>query len=329
MQQFRRGFARWPAAPRFGPVIFTPHRVVEDYAPLQVRNPEVSETDSNYKLTFDLPTEVDEDGLDVAVSGRLLTIKARVTREGSSGGNPGGGPSRGGWVSRSSQTDSVARSFVLPEGISSSGVTASWIADGKVEVKFNKDTPPTTTTDTTTADSAADSSSTAILPPATSTAARDSEQSSSVGDTVKIDAGNESPPVPTASSSSGYLSSLSSAGKTSAKSAETSAEAQESPADPDAPQPPASSSADPDRRQPRSTFEAIDQEFADFAKAMWGDNLLRFPTEEEVEAAREARARKVDAAREERAMRMTAMKRATMTADIWETDEDGGAYIVK
>lgn len=90
----------------------------------------VQDTDELYALTFDLPVEVDHDGLEVSVTGRLLTVKACITRE------EGSGPSasRGGWVMRSSRTDSVSRSFVLPEGISASTATASLSAEGKAEV---------------------------------------------------------------------------------------------------------------------------------------------------------------------------------------------------
>lgn len=343
MQPFRQGLERWPAAPRFGPMIVSPQGVLEDWAPLQVGDPDVSVTDDNYKLTFDLPTEVDEDGLDVSVSGRLLTVTARITREDSRrGGNSSAGgaaPGRGGWVTRSSQTDSVSRSFVLPEGVPTSRVTAAWIADGKVEIKFNKDTAPaSTTTDTTTADGAAAAAT--PPPPTMNTATRDSKQASSVGDaTTKTDAGNEPrPKTATASSSSeGYLSSLSSSSssadkKTCVPPAQPAAEAQQTPADAATPVPASSSSAESDRRQqPRSTvFDAFDQEFGQFAKAMWGENLLGFPTEEQVEAAREARAKRVDAAREARDKKVSAIRRATMAVDIWETDEnDGASYDVK
>lgn len=101
---------------------------------LEISDPAVAQdTDDLYALTFDLPAEVDHDGLEVSVSGRLLTVKARITREEDSGPSA----SRGGWVTRSSRTDSVSRSFVLPDGISASTATASLSADGKAEVSFS------------------------------------------------------------------------------------------------------------------------------------------------------------------------------------------------
>lgn len=100
---------------------------------LEISDPAVvQDTDDLYALTFDLPAEVDNDGLEVSVSGRLLTVKARVTREQDSSPSS----SRGGWVTRSSRTDSVSRSFVLPDGISASTAIASLSADGKAEVSF-------------------------------------------------------------------------------------------------------------------------------------------------------------------------------------------------
>lgn len=98
-----------------------------------MRDPAVIvDTDDIYTLSFDLPVGVDRDGLDVSVSDRLLTVKALVTQE----ERPRPSPSRGGWVTRSSRTDSVSRSFVLPEGVIASSASVSLSADGnKAEVK--------------------------------------------------------------------------------------------------------------------------------------------------------------------------------------------------
>lgn len=100
---------------------------------LAIGNPTVVEdTDALYTLRFDLPAGIDHDGLEVTVSGRFLTIKARVIREEAAVPSPG----QVGWVARSSKTESISRSFVLPEGISASSATASLLSDGKAEVRF-------------------------------------------------------------------------------------------------------------------------------------------------------------------------------------------------
>lgn len=96
----------------------------------------MQETDDLYTLAFDLPAGVDHDGLEVSVSGRLLTVKASITREQEA--DPF--TSRGGWVTRSSRVDSVSRSFVLPEGLVESSATAS-LAEGKAEVRPVKVVP--------------------------------------------------------------------------------------------------------------------------------------------------------------------------------------------
>ncbi|CAN0531919.1 unnamed protein product, partial [Scytosiphon promiscuus] len=90
----------------------------------------VHDTDDHYVLSFVLPPEVDHDGLQVSVSGRLLTVKARMTREEDLS------QSANGWIARSSRTESVSRSFVLPEGVMPSSASTSFGADGKVEVRL-------------------------------------------------------------------------------------------------------------------------------------------------------------------------------------------------
>ena len=111
---------------------------------------------------------------------------------------------------------------------------------------------------------------------------------------------------------------------------------------------------------PESPFDVLDQEFREFAKAMWGEEVverLQVPTQEEmaekaaaakeawakreakfaerVEAAKEARAKReaefaarVEAAKENRAKRVVAMRRATMASDV-SRSEDGSSYIVR
>ena len=123
---------------QLGPMIFAPEDLFQGPAvqPQQqqfaISDPTVTQdTDDLYALSFDLPADVDHDGLEVSVSRRLLTVKARVTRE-----EDAGPPARrGGWVTRSSRTDSVSRSFVLPEGLSTSSAAASLLSDGKAEVR--------------------------------------------------------------------------------------------------------------------------------------------------------------------------------------------------
>lgn len=131
LQRLRRMKQRSP-----GPMIFAEDLfqgpTVQPQQQFAISDPTVTQdTDDLYTLTFDLPADVDRDGLEVSVSGRLLTVKVRVTRE------EDAGPSarRGGWVTRSSTTDSVSRSFVLPEGLSTSSAAASLLSDGKAEVR--------------------------------------------------------------------------------------------------------------------------------------------------------------------------------------------------
>ena len=131
LQRRRRMQQRRP-----GPMIFAPEDLfqgpaVQSRQQFTVGDPTVTQdTDDLYTLTFDLPADVDHDGLEVSVSGRVLTVKIRMTRE------EDADPSArwGGWVTRSSRTDSVSRSFVLPEGLSSSSAAASLLSDGKAEV---------------------------------------------------------------------------------------------------------------------------------------------------------------------------------------------------
>lgn len=94
--------------------------------------------------------------------------------------------------------------------------------------------------------------------------------------------------------------------------------------------------------RPESPFEAFDQEFRDFAKAMWGEEAvesLRVPTQEELAdkaaaakkawAKREAEMKERAKARmEARAKRVMAMRRATMAANVSQAD-DGSVYLVK
>lgn len=286
---------------------------------LQLGEPEVTDTEQDYKLTFALPVEVDElNGLNISISGRLLTVRAKATREETTGTDPrrrghGGGHGGGSWFSRSSRTDTVARSFVIPEGVSTSGATThtSGTSEGNtLEVRFKKLVVGDRSIDNTV--SWADGR----VPTGTTT------KMSSVGtnETVRI-----------SSASTNYLSSLSSPTTSTATTAAAdnkearvpkgTAAVPEAAADPDsadAARPaPAKASG---RRKPQSVLEALDQEFEEFAKLMWGEeNVPQFPTQEEMEA-------KLEAAREARARRVMAMRRATMRTDVSDTDS---AYVVR
>lgn len=122
---------------------------------------------------------------------------------------------------------------------------------------------------------------------------------------------------------------------------------------------PASGAERPPSR-PESAFEVLDQEFREFAKAMWGQELverLQVPTQEELAeqaaaakeawakreamfeerltAKKEARAKReaefaerAKAAKEARMKRVVAMRRATMASDVSKA-EDGSSYVVR
>lgn len=267
--------------------------------PLQVEDPDVAETDTGYTLTFNLPEEVQEDGLDVSVSGRVLTVEVRVARKNKPGDAADASAGRGGWVSHSSRTHSAARSFVLPVGVAASDVTASWVSDGKVEVKLEK-TP-------------AGSADLGARSKVSIGVAGDMEDAAGVHvhgtkETVGS-AGGGADKI--SSSAVEYLAGLKSA-PTEGGIEPGSSPASSSPAQSSSPgsSPPR---VERDHRRNRSVLAALDEEFRDLAKAMWCDGSVRFPTEEQVAAT-------VEAAREERARRVTAMKRATMATDVSEKD---------
>lgn len=284
---------------RGGPMIFSPPGIgfLDTASNLQVRQPEVADTEKDYTLAFEVPSDVDEEnGLDVSVSGRLLTVTLKRTIEESSENGRGprgrrrGGVIGGGWVSRSSHTDTVARSFVLPEGVSTSGVTASRNAGtGKLEVKFNKlasiGDPIVKTTDVETA-----------------------TNDKSGGDKTSG-----------SSASANYLSSLSPPAASSDEKDETQAGL----AITDSPAQSSVTVRDTERApktRPMSVFEALDKDFGEFAKLMWGDdNVFASPTAEEMAA-------RVEAARDARAKRVMARRRASMATEVFEKD---GSYVVR
>lgn len=411
------GFGSWPppgAVFRGGPVVFGPPDAKFQGSPAsttQLGEPVVtSDTSNEYKLRFALPPDIDDDGLDVSVSGRFLTVKAKMTRE----EDPeAGGRSRafgGGWVSRSTRTDTMSRQFVLPEGVSTSGVSATWRVDGTVEIKFNKlgsdgnrspvartKSKGDTTTPVATKAPKASTSTVGNAPATTSSSAtsvsRDAVEealnnpameSTSAPGSVKIEdtlneiGDAEATAASTASAAAEYLGGLSSfieannnaaqkaKGTTATRTPATSATATATPLPSSQPRASPSSSAArinaktvpdsngadggvsaggavgssftaPDGRttSQQSVLKALDREFGEFAKLMWGEenaaralnaaqafsaaNTLRFPTEEEMAA-------RVEAVREERARRVMAMRRASMAADVSEKD---GSYVVR
>ncbi|CAN0373955.1 unnamed protein product [Pylaiella littoralis] len=321
---------------RSGPMILAPANLLQGpHAQLQrqpqrqhleISDPTVAkDTDDLYALTFDLPADVDHDGLEVVVTGRLLTVKARITREEDSGPSA----SRGGWVMRSSRTDSVSRSFVLPEGISTSTATASLSANSRAEVSFFS--KGKAAGDEGTPDS---SSPTATAAPSTTDSAAPVEKATTDAYTSSAD----------------YLASLFRVKPLEATDAADAAAAdgESTTTDGDAPAaavgaPTAdAAAAERPRTRPESPFEALDQEFRELAKAMWGEEVvenLRAPTQEELAekaaAAKEAWAKReaetaerVQARMEARAKRLAAMRRATMAADV-SLAGDGTAYLVK
>ncbi|CAB1117150.1 unnamed protein product [Ectocarpus sp. CCAP 1310/34] len=305
-----RGIQRY--RPSFGPMIFAPSEGQANQH-LQVGDPAVIlETNDLYTLAFDLPAGVDHDGLEVSVSDRLLTVKASITREQEAD------PfiTRGGWVTRSSRVDSVSRSFVLPEGLVESSATAS-LSEGKAEVRFNKDK--------SVRGEAASTAAPPITPSTTGTAA-------SAGDTTA---------APTSSADAGRTPPTDSTGSTAVAEPSAAAASSSASSPVDAASTPAAST-EPRPSRPTFPFEAVDQEFREFAKAMWGEHVLerlQVPTQEELaeqaamareawtkrEAEFEERAR---AAKEARAKRVLAMRRATMAANI-SLSEEGSSYVVR
>eukprot|EP00752_Nemacystus_decipiens_P012769 g11308.t2 len=260
-----------------------------DESPLRILDPDVRETDDGYALTFNLPAEVTEDGLDLTVSGRLLTIEARVTRESTDS-------SKGSDTSRSTtRTHATARSFILPDDVSDE-VTASWVADGEVEVRLAK--------------VASDVATSAYFPASgRCNSAHLSSMEDSGGIPVENRREEESKPSGLSSAAEEYLSvlksMLSSVGL--------------DPATPSADKEP-STRPGHQQQQRRSMLATLDDEFRDIARAMWtGDNAVRFPTEEQVAAT-------VERAREERKKRVTALRRATMATHVSENEH---AYVVK
>ncbi|CAM9245368.1 unnamed protein product [Ectocarpus sp. 12 AP-2014] len=117
--------------------------LVLEECPMCIPDPEVRETDAGYALTFNLPSEISDTGLEVSVSGRLLTIEARTTREENHDliSNSAGKGSDGskGWVMTrcTTKTNAAVRSFTLPDSVSNE-VTASWGNDNQVVINLTK-----------------------------------------------------------------------------------------------------------------------------------------------------------------------------------------------
>lgn len=140
-----------------GPFMFTLPGLLQD-CKLHIGDPEVSDTDTGYTLTFNMPTDIKEDNIDISVSGRMLTVEIHIMKEETVGGGDQMSrdkPKHGGWSQRSSRTRSAAaRSFTLPAGVSNE-VSASWVSDDKVEIKLNKVPPGANDTTAPVTDSAA------------------------------------------------------------------------------------------------------------------------------------------------------------------------------
>ena len=138
---------------RFNPMIFEPSGAglaFQDSHQLQVGAPEVTDVGDTYKLTFEVSALVDRDGLDVSISGRVVTVKVR--RGFSAAGPDPDTDTRfrsSGWVTRRNRTtgidSTISRSFTLPEGVSASGGAASLTPEGNVEVAFTREGTTTTT----------------------------------------------------------------------------------------------------------------------------------------------------------------------------------------
>lgn len=294
-----------------GPAIFTVPGFLTQDCPLRVGDPDVRETSTGYSLIFKLPPDVKGDGLDVSVSGRLLTIEARVTRGGASCGSDaeGGGGGGGGWETPFTRTHSAARSFVIPVGVSNE-VTASWVSDGRVEIKLNK---LPSHSSTASAAAGVDAAAAAAAVATSSTAAMEDWGG------VAVEAKDK--PSVSSSAAEGYLSSLTESSPTGGGT--VGAEASSSsdpPAEPLAPAAASSATAawPSRRRRDRSMLAALDDDFRDLAKSMWED-AVRFPTEEQVAAT-------VAKARHERAKRVRVIRRAMMATDVSENEL---SYVVR
>ncbi|CAM9450348.1 unnamed protein product [Hapterophycus canaliculatus] len=259
-----------------------PSPVSAEECPLHILDPHVRQNDHGYKLTFNLPDAVTEDGLDISVSGRLLTIEARVTNPeshkiksktaGSSGKN------RGWVVIRSARpTHAAARSFVLPDGVSNQ-VAASWVADGTVEVNLAK-----------------------IAHGYPTTGDHWLRRHGSSSSHYAMEDWGGVPVERRGDDHEDYPSGLEKVRLS------------------DVGLDPSSSSTSPtwpgrQRQQRRSLLAVLDDEFRDLARAMWtGDGAVRFPTEEQAAAT-------VEKAREERKKMVTALRRATMATDVSEKE---------
>lgn len=172
-------------------------------------------------------------------------------------------------------------------------VTASWVADGRVEVRLVKVAP--------------DVAASAYFPASgRSNSAALSSMEDSGGVPVENRRDEPEPPAPSSAAEeylSGLKSMLSSIGL-----------------DPATPSTATKPARQQQQQQRRSMLAALDDEFRDLVRAMWtGDDAVRFPTEEQVAAT-------VERAREERRKRVTELRRATMATNVSENEL---AYVVK
>lgn len=293
---------------RYGARIHASPSVAFHRSGLQIGDPEISETVDSYQLTFDLPTEVEQSCFDASVSGNLLTVKVRVTRDTSKGNDI---RLLEGWVvKRSSRTDSASRSFLLPDDVSSSSVETAWPSDGKVQVKFIKDITHSNFSD----DGSAAVSQRAVMP-------------TTFGSKMRSD---KTTPL---SVSAQYLSSLSKASSVplpaaaATKSDAWAPKLEEPTAKAPSPQPHGAASPSSVNSQlppiRSSLFDTKEQELDEFTKAIEKKFVLRrLPRWEEMAE------RAAEAAREAKARRVAALRRAMMDVKISES-EGGESYLVK
>lgn len=289
----------------FGARINASPNVVFQRPGLQIGDPEVADTVDSYRLTFSLPTEVEQSCFDASVSGSLLTVKVQVTRDTSESDNT---RLLGGWViKRSSRTDSAARSFLLPDDVSSSSVETAWLSDGRVQVKFNKDMYHSNFPD----DGSAAVSQRAATP-------------TTVGSKSRSD---KNIPI---SVSAQYLSSLSepsSVPPAATKSNVWAPKLEEPTRKSSSPQPHGAASPSSVKNQlppiTSSLFDTMEQELDEFTKAFEKKFVLRrLPRWEEMAE------RAAEAAREAKFRRAVALRRAMMDVKISES-EGGESYLVK
>lgn len=291
---------------RFGARIRASPSVAFQRPGLQIGNPEIADNVDSYQLTFDLPTEVDQSCFDASVSGSLLTVKVRVTRDTSEGDDI---RLIEGWViKRSSRTDSASRSFLLPDDVSSSSVETAWLSDGRVQVKFIKDITHYNIPD----DGSAAVSQSAVMPTTVGSKTRSDKTIPSFVSAHYLSSLSEPSSVPPPTTNRDAWAS---------KLEQPMAKAS-SPQPRDAASPSSAINHQPPPIRP-SLFDTMEQELDEFTKAFEKKFVLRrLPRWEEMAE------RAAEAAMEAKARRIAALRRAMMDVKISES-EGGESYLVK